>query len=173
MNQSLGLIQVYTGDGKGKTTAALGLSLRAAGQGMKVLFVQFIKGNHTCGEHLFTAKYHPFDIIQPNAKDSLNQTSEELRPTTEQTLSLAENAILSGNYDMVILDEILVAANMGIISTAQILELMSKKPDKMELILTGRGASQEILEQADLVTEMVAVKHPFTRGIAARRGIEY
>ncbi len=173
MKQSRGLIQVYTGDGKGKTTAALGLSLRAAGQGMKVLFIQFIKGRHTCGEHLFTSQYHPFDIIQPNTKDSFNQTSEELRPTTEQTLSLAENAILSGNYDMVILDEILVAANMGIISTAQILELMSKKPDKMELILTGRGASQEILEQADLVTEMVAVKHPFTRGIAARRGIEY
>lgn len=173
MKQSRGLIQVYTGDGKGKTTAALGLSLRAAGQGMKVLFIQFIKGKHTCGEHLFTSQYHPFDIIQPNTKDSFNETLEELRPTIEQTLSLAEKAILSGDYDMVILDEILVAVNKGMVSTAQILELMSKKPDKMELILTGRGASQEILEQADLVTEMVAVKHPFTRGITARRGIEY
>jgi len=173
MKQSRGLIQVYTGDGKGKTTGALGLALRAVGQGMKVLFVQFIKGDRTCGEHLFAAKYHPFNIVQPNTKDSLNQTSEELRPATEQTLSLAEKAILSGGYDMVILDEILVAVNKGLISTAQILELMSKKPAKMELILTGRGASQEILEQADLVTEMVAVKHPFTRGIAARRGIEY
>jgi len=173
MKQSRGLIQVYTGDGKGKTTGALGLALRAVGQGMKVLFVQFIKGDRTCGEHLLTAKYHLFDIVQPNTKDSLNQTSEELRPTIEQTLSLAEKAILSGGYDMVILDEILVAVNMGIISTAQLLELMSKKPAKMELILTGRGASQEIIKQADLVTEMVAVKHPFTRGIAARRGIEY
>jgi cob(I)alamin adenosyltransferase len=105
--------------------------------------------------------------------DSFNETLEELRPTIEQTLSLAEKAILSGDYDMVILDEILVAVNKGMVSTAQILELMSKKHDKMELILTGRGASQEILEQADLVTEMVAVKHPFTRGITARRGIEY
>jgi cob(I)alamin adenosyltransferase len=173
MKQSRGLIQVYTGEGKGKTTAALGLALRAVGQGMKVIVIQFIKGDPTCGEHLFAAQCPVFDIIQMNPKSSFDQTSEELKPTTEQTLALAEKALLSGEYDVVILDEILVAINMGVVSTERILSLISKKPEPTELILTGRGAPEEIIKQADLVTEMMAVKHPFTRGINARRGIEY
>ena len=173
MKQSRGLIQVYTGDGKGKTTAALGLALRAVGQGMKVIVIQFIKGDHTCGEHLFATRYRPFEIVQPNIKSSFDQSFEELRPSTEQTFILAEKTILGGDYDMVILDEILVAVNKGLISTEQALTLMSRKPEKMELILTGRGAPKEIIQRADLVTEMVAVKHPFGKGIAARRGIEY
>ena len=168
-----GLIQVYTGDGKGKTTAALGLALRAVGQGMKVIIIQFIKGDCTCGEHLFTARYHPFGIVQLGTKSSFDQPFEELRPITEKTLVFAEETILSGGYDMVILDEILFAVNKGLISTDQVLSLMSKKPEKVELILTGRGAPREVIEQADLVTEMVEVKHPFTKGTMARRGIEY
>jgi len=173
MKQSRGLIQVYTGEGKGKTTAALGLALRAVGQGMKVIVIQFIKGDPACGEHLFAAQCRLFDIIQLNIKSSFDQTLEELKPTTEQTLALAEKALLSGEYDVVILDEIFVAINMGVVSTERILSLISKKPESTELILTGRGAPEEIIKQADLVTEMVAVKHPFTRGINARRGIEY
>ena len=168
-----GLIQVYTGDGKGKTTAALGLALRAAGQGMKAIIIQFIKGDHTCGEHLFAAQYHPFEIVQLSTKSSFDQTLEELKSTAEQSFALAEKTIINGNYDMVILDEIFVAVNKGLISTEQVLSLMNKKPEKVELILTGRGAPKEIIRQADLVTQMVAVKHPFTEGIAARRGIEY
>ena len=93
-----GLIQVYTGDGKGKTTAALGLAIRAAGQGMKVIIIQFIKGDRTCGEHLFTAQYHPFEIVLLNTGDSFTQSLEELRSTTEQTLALAERIILGGGY---------------------------------------------------------------------------
>jgi len=171
--QSQGLIQVYTGDGKGKTTAALGLALRAAGQGMKVIVIQFIKGDPACGEHLFTSQCPLFDIIQVNPESSFDQTVEELKPTTEETLAFAEKVLLGGEYDVVILDEILVAINMGVVSTERILSLISKKPEPTELILTGRGAPEEIIKQADLVTEMVAVKHPFTRGISARRGIEY
>ena len=170
---SKGLIQVYTGDGKGKTTAALGLALRAVGQGMKAIIIQFVKGDHTCGEHIFANKYHPFDIVQLNTADSFTQTLDELRPVTEQTLAFAEEAIVGGSYDMVILDEIFTAVSKELITTKQVMNLISKKPEGVELILTGRGASKEIIQQADLVTEMTAIKHPFTRGITARRGIEY
>jgi len=170
---SKGLIQVYTGDGKGKTTAALGLALRAVGQGVKVIIIQFVKGDSTCGEHLFAAKYHPFDIVQLNTENSFARTLEELRPVTERTLAFAREAILSGNYDMVILDEIFIAVSKGLISSEQVEDLMSQKPKEMELILTGRGASDGVIQQADLVTEMIAVKHSFTKGITARRGIEY
>jgi len=168
-----GLIQVYTGEGKGKTTSALGLALRAAGQGMKVIIIQFIKGDRTCGEHLFAAQYHPFEIVQLNTGDSFTQSLEELRSTTEQSLTFAEKTIPDGGYDMVILDEIFVAVNKGLVSTEQVLSLMGKKPEPMELILTGRGAPKEIIEKADLVTEMVTVKHPFSKGTTARKGIEY
>ena len=168
-----GLVQVYTGEGKGKTTAALGLALRAAGQDMKVIIIQFVKGGPTCGEHLFVARYHPFEIVQLNTGNSFTQTTEELRPVTEQTLSLAEKTLTEGKYDVVILDEIFAAVNTGLITTAQVLDLMKKKPEKAELVLTGRDAPAEVIQKADLVTEMLVIKHPFTKGIPARRGIEY
>jgi len=168
-----GLVQVYTGEGKGKTTAALGLALRAVGQGMKVVIIQFIKGDTGCGEHLFAQKHQPFDIVCLNKGDSFTQTLAELRPVTERTLAFAEQTLKKGEYDMVILDEIFVALSKGLITTPRIVALMDKKPAKVELVLTGRGAPREVIERADLVTEMVAVKHPLTRGIRARRGIEY
>jgi cob(I)alamin adenosyltransferase len=170
---SKGLIHVYTGDGKGKTTAALGLALRTVVQGMKVIVIQFVKGDRTCGEHLFISKYHPFDIVQLNNKSTFDQTLEELRLTTERTLTFAEETMLNGNYNMVILDEIFVAVSEGLATTEQVKNLMGKKPEGVELILTGRGASEEIVRQADLVTEMTAIKHPLTSGITVRRGIEY
>ena len=168
-----GLVQVYTGDGKGKTTAALGLALRAVGQKMKVVIIQFVKGDRTCGEHLFAEKYRLFDIVQLNTGNSFTQTLDELRPITEQTLSFAEETLSKGDYDIVILDEIFVALSKKLITTSQVIDLISKKPEKVELILTGRGAPREIIQRADLVTKMVAVKHPFDRGITGRRGIEY
>ena len=168
-----GLVQVYTGNGKGKTTAALGLALRMAGQGGKVIIIQFIKGGSLGGEHRFAEKYQAFNIVQPNTENSFTQSLEELRPVTEKTFSLALRAASSGDYDMVILDEILVAVGKGLLSTAQVLDLINQKHEKVELVLTGRGATPEITERADLVTEMVAVKHPLSRGVPARPGIEY
>lgn len=167
-----GLIHVYTGDGKGKTTAALGLAMRAAGQGLKVAFIQFIKGT-TCGEHTFASQYHPFDIVQISVGDSFSKSREQLATEAQQTLAYAEEEILSGKYDMVVLDEIFIAVNQGLITINQVLDLVDKKPYSLELILTGRRASPEIVQRADLVTEMLMIKHPFTEGIEARRGIEY
>jgi cob(I)alamin adenosyltransferase len=169
---SKGLIHVYTGNGKGKTTAALGLALRTVGQGMKVIVIQFVKGNHTCGEHLFASKYHHFDIVQLSTKSRFDQTIEELRLTAERTLAFAEETILGGKYNMVILDEIFIAVRKGLVTTEQVDNLMHKKPEGVELVLTGRGASEEMIQQADLVTEMIAVKHPLSSGVTVRRGIE-
>ncbi len=173
MKQTRGLTQVYTGDGKGKTTAALGQTIRAVGHGMEVIIIQFIKGDSLCGEHLFAAKYHHFEIVQLNTRNSFNMSLEELRLPTGQTLALAKKTIVDGIYDMVVLDEIMVALNKGLISTGQVLDLIAKKPEEMVLILTGRGAPKEIIEKADLVTEMVEIKYPFTKGGIARQGIEY
>lgn len=167
-----GLIQVYTGEGKGKTTAALGLALRASGQGLRVLFIQFVKGRLS-GEHRFTDKYRPFELVKLNRGDSFRQSQEELSATTQESLAYTERELATSNYDLVILDEILVALDMGLLAQGAILKLMEKKPPATELVLTGRYAPEEILQRADLVTEMRAIKHPFQKGIAARPGIEY
>ncbi len=167
-----GLIQVYTGDGKGKTTAALGLAIRAAGHGMRVGFIQFLK-SEPCGEHSFVSRYHPFEIVQIGTGDSFTKSWEELNEEAQRTLAYAEEQMLSGRYDLLILDEIFVAIRKSLISTGQVLDLLEKKPGSVELILTGRYAPLEIVHRADLVTEMHMIKHPFNQGVAARRGIEY
>ena len=169
---SRGYIQVYTGNGKGKTTAALGLALRAAGRGMRVAVIQFLKGE-TSGEQLFADKYHPFEIIQLNKGNCFRQTFSELRPITGQTLSLAEEKLAKGDYDIIVLDEIFTAVSRELITTAQVIDLLDKKPETVELVLTGRKAPPEVIERADLVTEMAVVKHPFSEGVKGRKGIEY
>ena len=169
---SKGLVHVYTGDGKGKTTAALGLAIRAVGQGMKVAFIQFLKGQ-PCGEHFFAKQYNPFEIVQISAGDIFKKPKSQLGQEAQQALSYAEQEILSGRYDLVILDEILVAISQGMITTKQVLDLLDSKPSSVELVLTGRKAPPEIVQRADLVTEMLMIKHPFTEGTEARRGIEY
>jgi cob(I)alamin adenosyltransferase len=168
-----GLTQVYTGDGKGKTTAALGLAMRAAGQGKKVIIIQFMKGDPSCGEHIFISRYHPFEIVQLNTGNCFSQPWEELHSVSQKTLAYAKQALTSADYDMVILDEVFAATSLGLITTPEVLDLIGKRPDAVELVLTGRNAPREVIQQADLVTEMVMIKHPFAKGIGARKGIEY
>jgi cob(I)alamin adenosyltransferase len=167
-----GLVHIYTGGGKGKTTAALGLAIRATGRGMKVIIIQFLKGI-TSGEHLFLNKHTAFEIKQVSSGDIFTKPRDQLSEEAQQTLALAEKEMLSGNYDLVILDELLIALSLDLITLKEVLDLLDKKPDKVELVLTGRDAPQELIDRADLVTEMVMVKHPFTEGIPARKGIEF
>lgn len=166
-----GLVQVYTGDGKGKTTAALGLAMRAVGRGLKVIMIQFLKGEES-GELLFISQYHPFDIVQLNEGNCFQQSEEELRKVVDETMMRANEVIMGGQYNLVILDEIFVAASKGLLAVGDILGLMEKKPDHVELVLTGRNAPPEVVKDADLVTEMLMIKHPYTEGMAQRKGIE-
>jgi cob(I)alamin adenosyltransferase len=169
---SRGLVHVYTGNGKGKTTAALGLALRASGQNMKVIFIQYIKGI-PAGEHAFVARYHPFEIVQPGIGDCFNKSREQLLEDAQKTLGYSMQMITSEKYNIVILDEIFVAIDQKLISLKEAMSLMDKKPESVELVMTGRNAPPEIVQRADLVTEMLMIKHPFTIGITGRRGIEY
>lgn len=167
-----GLVQIYTGDGKGKTTAALGQALRAAGQGLRVTFIQFLK-SQVGGEHISTRKAGIFEIIQFGEGDLFKKTDDQLKKESEQAYELAEKSLTGGKYDMVILDEIFIANWRGLISLQQILTLIDEKPANVELILTGRKAPQEVIRRADLVTEMLMIKHPFSDGVPQRQGIEF
>ena len=171
--KTTGLVQVYTGAGKGKTTAALGLALRAAGWGKKVIIIQFVKGDADCGEHRFAARCRSFEIVQPSKGDCFKQSAAELAPVVAETFILAGKAASGGKYDLVILDEVFHALRLGHVTTQELLELMRGKAASTELVLTGRGAPPEVLAAADLVTKMTALKHPFQKGVRARRGIEY
>ncbi|MEM3770548.1 MAG: cob(I)yrinic acid a,c-diamide adenosyltransferase [Candidatus Bathyarchaeia archaeon] len=170
-----GLVQVYTGDGKGKTSAAFGLALRAIGRGLKVHIIQFIKGGFDYGE-LYVVDRLPNLTLKAFGRGKFVTTqppSEEDVKLAEEALKLAEKTIKSGEYDLVILDEINVALNLKLISLEKVLELIKGKPKHVELVLTGRYAPKEIIDVADLVTEMREVKHPFKRGCQAREGIEF
>ncbi|MFC1951204.1 cob(I)yrinic acid a,c-diamide adenosyltransferase [Chloroflexota bacterium] len=171
--ETKGLVQVYTGNGKGKTTAALGLALRVSGQGMKVTMIQFLKGGEPAGEHLFTANYPSFEIVRLNENSCFTQNNEELKKTAADTLAFAAKTLAENKYDIVILDEVLMAVKNGHLTSAQVLKLIDIKPEATGLVLTGRGATEDVIARADLVTEMALVKHPFERGIPARKGIEY
>lgn len=170
--QLKGLIQVYTGDGKGKTTAALGQAIRASGQGLKVVFIQFLK-SQAGGEHLFASRFKPFEIIQFGKGDLFKKPDQELLQETMEAYEFARKALVGGKYDLVILDEIFVAHWRGLLSLQQILDLMQMKPGNVELVMTGRKAPQEVVKRADLVTEMLVIKHPFSEGVPQRKGIEY
>ena len=170
-----GLVQVYTGNGKGKTTAAFGLALRAIGRGLKVYIIQFIKGGFDYGE-LYVVDKLPNLTLKAFGRGKFvteKPAGKEDVELAEEALALAEEVVKSGEYDIVILDEINVALNLKLIKTGRVLELIKDKPKHVELILTGRYAPNEIIEAADLVTEMKEVKHPFNRGYEARKGIEY
>ncbi len=170
-----GLIQVYTGDGKGKTTAALGLALRAVGHGLRVLIVQFMKGTKGEGEVESARKLSPLLTIKMIGRDTfVSKTAPDSVDIqlAQEGFSLVKKALENQEYDIIILDEINLAVDYGLIPLADLLQLMDLKPQGVELVLTGRNPKQEVLEKADLVTEMVERKHYYKKGMKAREGIE-
>lgn len=170
-----GLVQVFTGNGKGKTTAAMGTIVRAVGHGKKVFLVSFMKGNYEFGEYKTLAGLPGVKIAQFGFRkftDPANVKPEE-KQQAEEALTSAREAVNSGKYDIVVMDEVNVAVNYDLIPLEDVLELVRDKPPHVELILTGRYADSRLLEIADLATEMVKIRHPFDKGIKARKGIEY
>jgi cob(I)alamin adenosyltransferase len=171
-----GLILLYTGNGKGKTTAALGQVLRAAGHGFKVAIIQFIKNMENTGEIKAARKVFAEHLeIYPmgtgftwDAKDR-----EELHLAAEKGWALAREKIKSGRYCMVILDELTYALNYGLLDQEEVIKFLQQKPEKLHIIITGRDASEKLIALADLVTEMREIKHPYKKGIKAMKGIEY
>ncbi|MCX8173322.1 MAG: cob(I)yrinic acid a,c-diamide adenosyltransferase [Thermoplasmata archaeon] len=167
-----GYIQVYTGDGKGKTSAALGLAVRALGRGKKVCIVQFMKGIET-GEILFFEGKPGIVIKQFGTGEFVMEPGEGEKNSAYQALNYAKEQMLSGSFDIIILDEINVALQMQLLGVSAVLDFLRQKPEDVEVVLTGRNAPKELLEIADLVTEMREVKHYYKKGIGAREGIEY
>jgi len=168
-----GFVQVYTGNGKGKTTAAFGVALRMIGAGGKVFIGQFLKSGEYSEIKAFKKLSGNIEIVQfGTGKFVVDGPSEEDINRAREGFERCKSAVYSGLYDLVIIDEINIALFMGMIPVGDVLELIEQKPVSVELILTGRYAPKEIIEIADLVTEMVEVKHYYSRGISARRGIE-
>lgn len=172
-----GLIEIYTGDGKGKTTAAVGLCVRALGRGFKVYMVQFLKGRDT-GELHILKDYKNFKVFRFQTSDKFfwqmtEEEKTELRIEMKKAYELIENVLKNNECDLLILDEIMGVIHNNIYSIDDVLKLMDEKPDTIEMVMTGRNAPEAIIDKADLVTEMKLIKHPFEKGIPARYGIEF
>ena len=169
-----GLVQIYTGNGKGKTTAALGLSLRAAGRGLKVFIAQFVKGMFY-GELEALERFAPqITLRQYGGRCFIRDepTEEDVRLAREGWQQVQE-VLQSGKFDLLILDEIGIAIHYRLISLEEVQELLRARPDRVELVLTGRKIPEALYEQADLVTEMREIKHYYNAGVQARQGIEF
>jgi len=171
-----GQIIIYTGKGKGKTTAALGTAMRALGQGMNVCMIQFIKSkNLKCGEHKLLASFK--DRLELHIlgqgfiydKDNKQKQQEFF----QNAWQLTKEKVTSGKYQLVILDELTHLVNLKLITEQEVLTLLSDKPPKLHIIITGRGAPNFLIKQADLVTEMREIKHPYKKGVKAIKGIDY
>jgi cob(I)alamin adenosyltransferase len=174
MGSNKGTVQVYTGNGKGKTTASLGAALRAIGHGWNVVMIQFMKGR-LYGEIITSGKLEGL-LIEQHGRD------EFVDPENPEKVDIdlarggwarAKELYKEENLDMLILDEINVAVSFGLISAEEVIEFIDNKPDRLELILTGRYADQRIIDRADTVTEMEEIKHHYQRGIKSRKGIEF
>ncbi len=173
-----GLTIVYTGKGKGKTTAALGLALRALGYGKKICMIQFIKGSWHYGEMDSSKKLEPdFEMIAVGKgfvgivdDKSPREDHEEV---AKEAIKISNEKIQSQKFDIVILDEINYAVNLGLIDVEDVVNLINGKPDSVDLVLTGNHAKDKVVQMADLVTEMKEIKHPFQKGIKAKRGIDF
>jgi cob(I)alamin adenosyltransferase len=146
--------------------------MRAAGQGLKVAFVQFLKGNSCCGEHLFLERFPAFKIFQQAESSTFEQSNEERRKVASQALAFAQT-LVSQDYSVIVLDEAITAVDRQLLDSAELVALLKDKPASLEMILTGRGATAELMDIADYVTEMCEIKHPFSQGVKARLGIEF
>jgi len=173
-----GLIHVYYGDGKGKTTAALGLALRAAGCGKNVVVVQFLK-NWTCGEHNSFPQLPNVTLLRGKAAGGkfvheMNEDEKlETKESQDECLKSALTLVESGKCDVLVLDEVLDAYKLGVLDAEMTESLLYSKPDLLELVLTGHDPNAALLERADYVTEMIKRKHPYDEGVNARQGIEF
>jgi len=175
MSLAKGYIQIYTGNGKGKTTAALGQAMRAAGNGLKTFIVQFMK-DYPYGEIKSIKRFSDCIRLEQYGNDTFvlrkKQPDHKDITAAQQALKQAQKAMLSAKYDIVIMDEVCVAIYFSLLETRDLLSLMKEKPEALELILTGRYCPPELIEKADLVTEMQEIKHYYQNGVAARKGIE-
>ena len=173
-----GLTIVYTGKGKGKTTAALGIVLRAIGYGKKICMIQFIKGSWHYGELYSSNRLEPEFEMVAIGKGFVGiiddkSSKEDHENIANEAIKISREKIQSGKYDIIILDEINYAIKLGLIKVEDVIDLIKSKPEKLDLVLTGNYAVNEIIDLADLVTEMREIKHPFQKGIKARKGIDF
>jgi len=175
MKSDKGLIVVFTGDGKGKTTAALGVALRASGRGMKTLMIQFIKQDGTSGEQNVCPSLVKDIEIYPFGMGFVFRDDEQAphRAMVEKAWLSMERMLEKGKYDILVLDELNVAINLGLFPVRRVVDFLQKKDGALHVIITGRGAPAEIVEFADIVTEMKQIKHIFTSDVESAIGIDY
>ena len=174
-NERQGLIHVYSGPGKGKTTASLGLALRACGHGWKFLMICFMKCDPNYGEINSAKIIENFTIIQSGLPTFVKKgdPSEKDKKLAKEGLQLARSALEKNTHDLLILDEMNVALDYGLIELEEVMQLIDIKPKGMELVFTGRSAHPDVVRKADIVSEILMVKHPFEKGITSREGIDY
>lgn len=169
-----GRIILHTGDGKGKTTAALGTAFRALGHGQKVCVIQFIKGQGQYGERLFAERIAELDWhICGKGFVFKKERIEEDREVAEQGFALAEQIIASDDYDLLILDELTYLVSLNFLPVKRIVDVLRAKPDRLTIIITGRNAAPELVEIADTVSDIQVIKHAFSEGIKAQKGVEF
>ncbi len=170
-----GIVQIFTGDGKGKTSAALGIVLRALGQGLRAYIIYFMKGDYPYGERQILSQLPNVKFASFGSLGFIGpaKVKPEAIEQAKQALAVAREAMLSGNYELVVLDEVNVAVSWKLVELDEVVRLIKDKPPNVELILTGRQADTRLVELADLVTECLKIKHPYDKGIMARKGIDY
>jgi cob(I)alamin adenosyltransferase len=173
-----GMVIVYTGHGKGKTTAALGLALRAMGHGFRVSIVQFLKGGFDYGEFKAVERLQPEITIKPMGVGCMgilddDKPVEDHKEAARRALEESRRTIASGDYDIVVLDEINIAIHLKLITVEDLMHIIKDRPENITLVITGRYADSRVIDAADLVTEMKEIKHPFRKGILSRKGIDH
>jgi len=176
--ERLGLVHIYTGNGKGKTTAAIGLGIRACGSGLKVLMVQFLKSSDTCELYSLKKLEPDFSVMRGfNCKKFVwNMTTDESAQAAKEAKDIfdsVKNIVLKDEFGLIILDELLGVLSLGFIDEAAITEMINSKPQDVELVITGRNAPKGLIQIANYVSEIKAIKHPYDKGVSARKGIEF